>query len=562
MLTLPRQKSTPDWSQAPQWRRWLTQLFRYYSWRGHYHLQIDPALPAPAAVLPERRLLLLHPDLERFLTVSVGVRGLPVEAHARRVALLQALCAHEAGHLRYTDTRAWPTEATLAHLVNCLEDQRIEWRMAQRHPELWTLFTMLGDVMAVQARQSGHAGTAHEGCLLWRWEHDQLQPAWAPRADQAELWADVRPLVEASWLARDTTQVAWIARCIVELMRSDQEWQQAEQADEQARASAPEGDDTEEAPSGGADAGADASAPGDRPLSEADPNHVDHHRHLPALTGAASGDPDGQPSAEAGEATAATETPAPGVDRRDVPRPPDAPLELPPPVDVEGLARQVAPLLRPLERPAAPTAHRTRGRLSSRHVLQGSERPFRRPGAAGREAALHLTVLLDESGSMLGEPTVLARQAARLVMRAAELSRSRAQVIAFDTEAVPVGRPGPYRDFEAALLAHAPLSGNTCLEPALRMALDARPGLEEVPAVVIITDGELERSDLAACRALLRAHPHVRVVPLLIGDAVEQAATYRAVFPDAVVVPDLSQLTLRLCAVLRHWRQTMRRPRA
>ncbi|MFC6662497.1 hypothetical protein [Deinococcus multiflagellatus] len=421
MLTLPAARATQPWHLQRHIRQAVLNVFRYCSGKLSYTLLLKPG-EGLAWVAPERRLVYITASLP---DVPPGVRFDPVGEDLRRSLFLVGFAAHEAGHVRFSGAKP---SGTLGELWNALEDERMERLMVEAYPELRLrhAFTFLGDVVSAGA-QAKFEGTALEGCLFWRWEHDRVYPRWQVDPAQAELWADVRPLVEAAWQARDSDQVTWIAQQILGLVRGDQ--------------ASPSGADTgspdaEEQSPGSSEALEAAGTAGGQETPETGGDE--------AATGPASGDsadegdkvavPEswaGQVSATgAGAAAQDGTTPDPEADaelqaqlevlRRQLGAGSDScPIIPAPNVDtasdllaagVEGHARQLAPLLRPAERAGHTTAHRSRGRFRYDRHVQGAERAFARKTEPTRPQPIFLDLLLDVSTSMAGEPLACAAQ--------------------------------------------------------------------------------------------------------------------------------------------------------
>ncbi|ABW35038.1 Zn-dependent peptidase (plasmid) [Deinococcus geothermalis DSM 11300] len=219
MLTIPASRTTQPWFQQRSIRKAVLDIFRYCSRKMSYALLMKPSDDL-AWVSPERRLVFITTSLPE---VPEGVRFDPVGEDLRRSLFLVGFAAHEAGHVRFSFAKP---AGTLGELWNALEDERMERLMARAYPELRLAqaFTFLGDVASARAQEK-FTGSALEGCLFWRWEHDRLAPRWQVNEQDADLWEDVRPLVEAAWQARDSNQVTWIARQILGLVRAQQQEQ-------------------------------------------------------------------------------------------------------------------------------------------------------------------------------------------------------------------------------------------------------------------------------------------------------------------------------------------------
>ncbi|OLV16217.1 VWA domain-containing protein [Deinococcus marmoris] len=153
--------------------------------------------------------------------------------------------------------------------------------------------------------------------------------------------------------------------------------------------------------------------------------------------------------------------------------------------DVEGHARRLAPLLKPPERPGRTRPHRSKGRYDARRDARDAERVFVRKTVASRPMPIRVRLLIDISISMGGEPIRCARAAAGMVVRAAALSGSSAEVHLFNTrhQAVITG-PMPYLTAQA-LIAGIEVGGSTCLSPALAVLSDSPAHPLEKELIVI-----------------------------------------------------------------------------
>ncbi len=551
-------------------KRWVEDLFRLASRKRSYTVLMHDSSDL-AWVHPGKRLAFITTSLPG---VPLGVRCDPLHEDLRRAALLRALAVHEAGHVRHSGPK--PEALALGWVWNALEDERMERLMAREFPEVDAAFTLMGDVVAEEQRP-GWDGSVLEGCLFWRFTHDRPEAErWRPAPEHAEVWMDVRPLVEASWAARNSEEVRWIARMILALVNAEQS---EAKSTPQEPPTAGEGQDRN-GPGGtqdqdGADrpdpdtqkgthqvqAGeggeaqdpqdeASTDAPGDQDgaLNAREAQVIERYADLTSASGAGqeAGDEDG-----AGSGCSAPGETTPTV------------LPAPPSVDhaggarlargVERFARDLAPLIRPPGKPARTHAHNTRGRYRFDREVRGSERVFDQRLGASRPQAFTLDVLVDVSSSMRGARLDAARAGALMVLRAASLVQGVVRVTSFHTlpqEVVPAGMP---YEAAAARLAELTALGSTCLNPALRQVLLRPLGRAgDVHVVVIVCDGELTDEDHAACRSLVEVGRagQKRFVPLLIGEGADDADGWRATFGSAVPCRDVATLARQLKAVL------------
>ena len=366
--------------------------------------------------------------------------------------------------------------------------------MAARYPELAEAFDFLGDVLAASG-QARWTGGSLEGCLAMRWEHDRAEPRW--HSADPQQWADIWPLVQAAWQAASSDQVTWIARCILGLI--------GPQAQE------------DENPFGGQ---VQATGAGAGEAEERDPVGE------PPMPDAAPLAPDEAPPV------------------------PDAAMA----GDVEGAARLLARVLNVPVTPGRSAPHASRGALELGRYLEKRRKLFLQRTHPSRPAPLHLTWVIDRSGSMLAANRMrCAGEAARMGVRAAQLARVPVRVIAFDHEAeetVPFGLPAA--EAQAAVM-NIQARGSTCLAPALELALGGQRDPAARQVVLVISDGGLTEPDLLHCAALLRKHPDVLVLPVLIGEAVEHGCVlgWQATFQPLLLARDHQQLAQIIHARLR-----------
>lgn len=559
MITLPTQAITAAWHQQLAWRNFVTNTFRLISRRRDFTTEYRTQ-GLIAGVIPDQRRLLLNPALVPI--PDARLRFDPRTEHDRRVRLLRAITAHEAGHVVFSARK--PTEQTLGWLWNALEDERMERLVMRRFPELAPDLTFLGDAMYLNAPRPTY--DLLNACLVWRWAHDCPVHAFQVTPEHQDLWETrIRPLVEEAWDAhRD--DVAVIAQDILDLLPPKAEQAPQEQdlsadgggmSEAQPEEGTPnrdrdgtpqpgdsEGDDTAADPSDNAtDPSADPSAPD--PTSSEDADGQGRGKPSP------SPDDSGQ-DGQAGTGGEASDLP--------LPVPPPAPLEVPDDEllrRTEGYARQLAGILAPPGTPAGRTSHRSRGRFEYGRYQQGAERYFQRKTRPDKPAPFQLRLCVDLSTSMSGPRMTAAREASLMLARAALLARSRLAVMGFTNDAhqvVPLDTPW---EETTRRLYGMQASGTTLLGPALHhtLALPHRP--DERVVILIITDGELLAHDARHCEYLLnppargrRLTPAPEIVPILIGEAGESAATFLEVFGAAHPVLALEDVTRAIRSAL------------
>ena len=467
--------------QTVAWTRYASDLLGYYSRRNGYKVKLTPTAKTAWVCL---RLKLVHanPELPR----------LPAELERRQrrrlndvdhtLTLITGFLAHEAAHIRFTSD--FPA-GLLGDCVNQLEDERIE-RLQLADYDVQREFDYLGDYFLLEGECKGYRFTPLEGVLLWRWQHDFPETVW--HCDD-ERWADVRPLVEAAWLAENTDQVTAIARWIFKLL-----------------------DLPEDAP----------ADPTCAPGPSAFPNTGN------AAGPGAEGVPGRKPQAPAEELQADLDTAFALAE------------------EAEGYGRTLARALQE-PRPASKTFHKSRGRLELKQVINARSRPF----SLTLERTLpprRLFVIQDVSSSMgrVDNPHDAHYHAVRAVLaleRAAQITSTPLCVTTFDSQADLV-RPFAMSSAEARTVLGTLTSGGfTHLASALELVTPLL-NADTHDLVVVLCDGGLDIEDAATCRRLLKG-ARASFLPVLLGPAGESptaTATFERVFGTFVSAADVSSL--------------------
>ena len=213
-------KQTWWWWQRPRQRliKWTKALLQ----GRRYTIKVEPyqhrGQPGTGYHNPKLRVIVVNP---RFFA------GESVETQFRAT---QGILAHEVGHAFFTD--AWPTESgqqTLRWLVNALEDERMERAISIYYPGIAALIRLLGDLIYQETElllNSTPAEMALACCLSWRWAQSREGEAkmfvrLGIKADDAiccRMWHEIKPLVEVSWTAENTSWVIEIAREILAIL--------------------------------------------------------------------------------------------------------------------------------------------------------------------------------------------------------------------------------------------------------------------------------------------------------------------------------------------------------
>lgn len=437
------------------------------------------------------------------------VRHLPKDVREFQLQYLESLIAHEAGHTHHSG----PLPAgLLGQLVNTIEDHRMERLMARDFPNLVVLFELACDADAAHWIAShGQGGDVVQGCLLHRFT--DTHPTWAYVPDRADAhhWPAVKVLLEAAWDAPTYEEVVDTAAQILALLGrqnapADPHLQLF--LDGSGQAVLPSGTDL-----GEIDEKADAaSSPSSNP---------------PGAGGAgAARTPPERPQADPLASTDCT------LLKR----------------ELEGEIRRLAAVLMQPGKPDRTLASRDRGRYRYDREATGSERPFDLRVGAEKPGLTHLRLAVDVSSSMRGERLNQARRLTFSVTAAAQRCQMPMVAVAFDDAVHPLFDPQTRPT--AALNAVAALRTlhNTSLAPALHTIW--QPVLPGKSLTFILTDGELDDSDYAACQRLRVKHTGV-VVPVLLEQDDDVRQQYEAAFGVCVALSDASQMVPHIVSFLR-----------
>lgn len=212
MLTLPRFNPVLPWYQQYEYKKWLQLIFAVTS-RSHGYTMTFGEGDALAWVQQDQRVVFINQDIPKTNSL---IRHDPGSLLDRMHQWLCAVAAHEAAHVRFT--RESPKHAVVHGIWNCIEDERIERLLVQEFPSLRANFTMMGDVILGRNERIWEH-TAMEGILFWRFEHDRSSPRWKPKESEAELWEQIRPLVEEGWTAPTSARVSELAYEIADLLK-------------------------------------------------------------------------------------------------------------------------------------------------------------------------------------------------------------------------------------------------------------------------------------------------------------------------------------------------------
>lgn len=493
------------------WRRAnverLTNWALYLLQGRRYRVELTDVVPTGA-----------HYPKEKLIRANPGAFG---KSDEEQFTATQGVLAHEVGHALFTG--AWPDqrEGALCLLVNILEDERIERAICTLYPGIEPAIRFTGDLAY---GQSASAKAFDESsklnlCLAWRWAHSRDgEPAMLKKfrvpTTFLPTWERVRPLVEAAWVAPDTTEVIRLGREVLRLLGIRET-----QLVSQPR---------------GVSAGGISRTRGDEPL--------------PLPDGPADIAPGLELSASHGW----------GFGRRVSNLAKGAPF-----IAVEDAAHPLAwALIQRMqeERPESrPTPHEYRGRFNVRQELRSPETPcLVRDDPARRPRSLALAVLLDRSGSMqaMNQKVRLATMALSLACEGLEVPLRVWQFGGNETPpdhdlVVDLAPGSPLSDEDKALIAgYEGTTGSEMLSWCLPEAsgwLTGRP--ERLKALIVVHDGEpVYPNDRERVAKLIPEIEHEAVVIGLCLDA-DVARAMRDLFAR-LVVAEPEQLPERLASLL------------
>ena len=592
--------SAAKWHQQPSWKRYFRDLFAYYA-RHWYTVIIGDQVPY-GAVNSSTKQVYINP--EQTPPVSGLIRHRPSSKGEFLSMMMQALLAHEAGHVHFSGRK--PQEPLLGQLWNTLEDERMERLMTARFPELERWFDFIGDTVLVQSMPTSDLLA---GCLLHRWEHDRPgAKRFNPNPEQLELWEQVKTLVEASWIAEHSDEVTEMARAILALLGK------AEAAPEQPslngfdRMNGDFSGDGEPQPQTQASSGPgqpsaaqeDPEQPNGAPEHQEDPETVQQPAQEPpddpgqaqeesdnlgeseAQTTNSSADQDpnaetAQPSNQCDDSPIAAnqnkptqadqpsdddqpststkvrssssdETSLPVVMPSQPKAPAQAELDAEPILErVEGAARELAALLSPFEPRKLHIPSRNTGRLSPQRVMAGRERVFERKNPPPKLETLFIDVLVDISTSMdardnPGSKMNVAVHTAMMVERACELAGIARRVTAFDDDVLPVCDQSLDARSARGRIAGMDAHGGTNLGQALGFVLERDTAAGSKRLVVVISDGALAEEDRLHCVELVKDKPRVLYLPVLLGVSEKEVQMYRSIFGHASPINEIALL--------------------
>lgn len=534
MFKLPRISPSLPWYQQNNVKAWLGHLFALTSRKSTYTLQLGGS-QGLAWVNPQQRRIFVSTKLPEIKEQGL-LRFDPLAPRPRLEMLLKGLVIHEAAHVRHSLEKP---AGQIGQIWNCIEDERIERLMAAEYPELLPVFAFLGDV--VTEAQSEHWDySIKEGLLAWRFEHDRVDPRWKPQAQSCTLWnEEILPRLEAGWAAPDSEVVTELATEIYELLTENEDSaqttpetspdmeQESEHATEQVRGH---------------------SSTTQSPAPEQEP-------HIWNILGASGANADQlEPATDESNDSNGGDEPM-NTTLPNMPLLASEPAIIAP--EIEGYARRLAPLLRPLEKRGQVRPHRHKGRYDVRRDLRGDERVFLYKTIPTKPVPLTIQLLLDTSSSMRGEPLEATKTAAHMLIRAAALAQSKAYVHCFHSTHEPlITKPMSYLE-AAELISRLKARGGTLLAPLLNTVTIQPIAPHEAEMIAVVCDGELSQEDYAQCALIVQKGRKAgkKYLPLLIDQALSYTEEWKQVFGSAVACDNHTDIAKHLKAsltALRH----------
>ncbi|SHE95722.1 von Willebrand factor type A domain-containing protein [Desulfofundulus australicus DSM 11792] len=137
---------------------------------------------------------------------------------------LKASCAHEAGHIRFTDKNIWQEARRrggnlLAHILNIIEDARVERCMANIYPGAMLWFRFMNDYIFVNRKDWGTGPRALLGALVCYAVVGRVPDSIASQEDVMELVRKCAPHIDAGRLAKDTRGALECAAEILDIVK-------------------------------------------------------------------------------------------------------------------------------------------------------------------------------------------------------------------------------------------------------------------------------------------------------------------------------------------------------
>jgi Mg-chelatase subunit ChlD len=511
-----------NWFRRKYWTDRASMLFRYHAQKIGYRVRFVES-DGTAYVDLVRRDCVINPH---FPSVPLGARHRQSDPLLERDLWLEGFIAHEAAHVRFSCHKPL---GRLGEIWNMLEDERIERKQSAGRPQLAQAFTRMGDTYLL-TRGDNDDRSALAGCLYWRWAHDHPL-GWS--SVEPELWDEVRPLVEASWVATSSEDVIQYAHSILELIdRAHPESIESDLANSalvSATGGAGRGDALGISGEGAQTTGlepTDEEQADQSPRVQADEQNGDEEEQSPdAKTSALGGR--GVNYDHPGDLTGAEII----VER------------------VEIAADQLARALRPPEAPHFQRAHRSRGRFDYAREVAQRDRVFVQRVRPGRPEELAIAVLLDISASMFGERIDTALNATVLLSRACELAKTPMALATFGQQTRVVGDFGTAPDELRGSLESIELEDGTILHPAFKWGLELPSQHRKL--LIVISDGSLDDHDCQRCQTLQLEHRAVTVLPILIGADDSTAEQYRRTFNRVLEVDHLEELPKLIISWIR-----------
>ncbi|AEG14505.1 von Willebrand factor type A [Desulfofundulus kuznetsovii DSM 6115] len=137
---------------------------------------------------------------------------------------LKASCAHEAGHIRFTDKNIWQEArrrggSLLAHILNIIEDARVERCMSNIYPGAMLWFRFMNDYIFVNRKDWGTGPRALLGALVCYAVVGRVPDSIASQEDVMELVRKCAPHIDAGRLAKDTRGALEYAERVLDIVK-------------------------------------------------------------------------------------------------------------------------------------------------------------------------------------------------------------------------------------------------------------------------------------------------------------------------------------------------------
>ena len=453
------------------------------------------------------------------------IRHCPSNRDKFEQLMTTGLIYHEAAHIRFSKNK--PPEKLLGWLWNTLEDRRIERLLTTSYPHFQDALEFLNDTVWYYTQETEDI---LGGCLLWGWECHlpTHQRKFKPHPQQLQLWEkQIKPLVEKSWMADDSDNVTTIAIEILRLLGIDDFEQPLNQLPLQFW-QAPEGDKSND------------EVIDDDELKDLSLSLINFLKRLDNNSSNLLGN-----NVDSDDNNDDKNNPDDDLQSFDT----NSDLIL---ARVEGYARDLATVLKPLIPKTIKRPHQSRGVLNLERALDGHQRMFDYKQAPASARSVAILTLIDQSSSMEGKRIQEAIAATMLLDRASEIAGVTFGVYGFENIKKPIihrqldkGNHHLYRD----KIAGINVNGYTYLSAVFAEATNhllARN--EQIKILVIFHDGELSNNDAIAVKQQVNRLSKIDrflIQPIFIGDDEKAVEKNKDIFGHVLhchQVEELNQL--------------------